>query len=76
MYERVESVIFRIHQYVEEEKEDWAKQKTQKNKKTKQKKKNAKFGEGRPALNAARTNQIRRHGKLDSSCRAAEWLVV
>ena len=37
MYERVESVIFRIHQYVEEEKEDWAKQKTQKNKKTKQK---------------------------------------
>jgi hypothetical protein len=62
MCERVESVIFRIHQYVEEEKEDWAKQKTQK------KTKKQKFGEGRPALNAARTNQIRRHGKLDSSC--------
>ena len=43
MYERVESVIFRIHQYVEEEKEDWAKQKTQKNKKQNKKKKKQKL---------------------------------
>ena len=42
--------------------------KTEPSKKHKKKTKKQKFGEGRPALNAARTNQIRRHGKLDSSC--------